>query len=129
MIKLAVAEKIEAYNLPQGVMMHLYRAIAGKKPGILTHVGLNTFVDPRETCGRLNSISHDEYVRLMEIDGKEYLFYKSFPINVACIRGTSADENGNISIEREAISLEFMTLALAAKACGGTVIVQVESES
>jgi len=107
-------------------MMHLYRAIAGKKPGILTHIGLGTFVDPREKCGQLNSISHEEYVRLMEIDGKEYLFYKSFPINVACIRGTSADENGNISIEKEGISLEFMALALAVKACGGTVIVQVE---
>lgn len=126
MIKLAVAEKIEAYNFPQGVMMHLYRAIAGKKPGILSHIGLGTFVDPREKCGKLNSISHEEYVRLMEIDGKEYLFYKSFPINVACIRGTSADENGNISIEKEGISLEFMALALAAKACGGIVIVQVE---
>lgn len=126
MIKLAVAEKIEAYNLPQGVMMHLYRAIAGKKPGILTHVGLGTFVDPRVNCGQLNSISHEEYVKLMEIDGKEYLFYKSFPINVVCIRGTSADENGNVSIEKEGISLEFFALALAAKACGGTVIVQVE---
>ncbi len=126
MIKLAVAEKIEAYNIPQGVMLHLYRAIAGKKPGILTHVGLKTFVDPRETGGRLNSISHDEVVRLMEIDGKEYLFYKSFPINVAVIRGTSADENGNISIEKEGISLEFMALALAAKGSGGKVIVQVE---
>jgi len=126
MIKMAVANKIEAYNLPQGVMMHLYRAIAGKKPGIVTHVGLKTFVDPRETCGRLNSISHDEYVRLMEIDGKEYLFYKSFPIDVAIVRGTSADEKGNISIEKEGISLEFLALALAARGSGGKVIVQVE---
>ena len=126
LIKMAVENRIEAYNIPQGVILHLYRAIAGKKPGILTHVGLKTFVDPRETCGQLNSISHEEYVRLMEIDGKEYLFYKSFPINVAIIRGTSADENGNISIEREAISLEFLALALAAKGCGGKVIVQVE---
>jgi len=126
MIKLAVNNKIEAYNIPQGVILHLYRAIAGKKPGIITHVGLKTFVDPRETGGRLNSISHEEVVRLMEIDGKEYLFYKSFPVNVAVIRGTSADENGNISIEKEAIALEFMTLALAAKGSGGKVIVQVE---
>ncbi|MHC1724592.1 MAG: acyl CoA:acetate/3-ketoacid CoA transferase [Syntrophobacteraceae bacterium] len=125
-IRMAVENKIEAYCLPQGVLAHLFRAIAGKKPGILTHVGLKTFVDPRETCGRLNSISHEEYVRLMEIDGKEYLFYKSYPVNVAIVRGTSADENGNISIEREAISLEFLCLALAAKGCGGKVIVQVE---
>src|SRR5208283_988743 len=126
LIKMAVDNRIEAYNIPQGVILHLYRAIAGKKPGILTHVGLKTFVDPRETCGRLNSISHEEYVRLMEIDGKEYLFYKSFPVNVAIVRGTSADENGNISIESEAISLEFLALALAAKGSGGKVIVQVE---
>lgn len=126
MIKMAVQEKIEAYNFPQGVMLHLFRAIAGRKPGILTHVGLKTFADPRETCGRLNSISHDEYVKLMEIDGKEYLFYKAFPINVAIVRGTSADEKGNISIEKEGISLEFLALALAAKGSGGKVIVQVE---
>lgn len=125
-IRMAVEEKIEAYCIPQGVLAHLFRAIAGKKPGILTHVGLKTFVDPRESCGQLNSISHEEYVRLMEIDGKEYLFYKSYPVDVAIVRGTSADENGNISIEREAISLEFLCLALAAKGCGGKVIVQVE---
>jgi propionate CoA-transferase len=126
MIKLAVANKIEAYNIPQGVILHVWRATAGKKPGIITHVGLKTFVDPRETGGKLNSISHEEYVRLMEIDGKEYLFYKAIPINVAIIRGTTADENGNVSIEREAISLEFSLLALAAKGSGGKVIVQVE---
>ncbi|BAF59952.1 MAG: acyl CoA:acetate/3-ketoacid CoA transferase [Pelotomaculum sp.] len=126
LIRMAVENKIEAYNLPQGVMMHLFRAIAGKKPGIITHVGLRTFVDPRETGGRLNDISHEEYVRLIEIDGKEYLFYKAFPINVAIIRGTTADELGNISIEKEGIALEFLALALAAKASGGKVIVQVE---
>jgi propionate CoA-transferase len=126
MIKMAIQDRIEAYNLPQGVMMHLFRAIAGKKPGILTHVGLGTFVDPREKGGRLNKISHEELVRVMEIDGREYLFYKSFPVNVAVIRGTSADENGNVSIEKEGIALEFLALALAAKGCGGKVIVQVE---
>ncbi len=129
MIKLAVENKIEAYNLPQGVVMHLLRAIAGKKPGIITHVGLKTFVDPRETSGRLNGVSKEEFVRLMEIDGKEYLFYKTFPIDVAIIRGTTADENGNISIEREAIGLEFLALALAARASGGKVIAQVERVS
>lgn len=125
-IKLAVENKIEAYNIPQGTIMHLYHAIASKKPGVVTHVGLKTFVDPRETCGRLNSISKDTYVELMQINGKEYLFYKAFPVNVAIVRGTTADENGNISIEKEAIALEFLTLALAAKGSGGIVIVQVE---
>ncbi|MCE5335613.1 MAG: acyl CoA:acetate/3-ketoacid CoA transferase [Desulfobacteraceae bacterium] len=125
-IKLAVNNKIEAYCIPQGVMAHLYKAIAGKKPGILTHVGLKTFVDPRVEGGKLNSISHEEVVRLMEIDGKEYLFYKSFPVDVAIVRGTTADENGNVSMEKESIALEFMLLALAAKGSGGKVIVQVE---
>lgn len=125
-IRMAVEEKIEAYNIPQGPIMNLFHAIASKKPGVLTHVGLKTFVDPRETCGRLNSISKDTYVELMNIDGKEYLLYKTFPINWAIIRGTTADEFGNISIEKEGIMLEFLALALAAKGSGGKVIVQVE---
>jgi propionate CoA-transferase len=125
-IRLAVTEKIEAYNIPQGPYMNLLHAIASKKPGILTHVGLKTFVDPRETCGRLNSISKETLVELKEIDGKEYLFYKTFPIDWAIIRGTTADELGNISIEREGIMLEFLALALAARGAGGKVIVQVE---
>lgn len=74
MVKMIINNEMEAYNLPQGVMMHLFRAIAGKKPGIVTHVGLRTFADPRETGGRLNDISKDELVKLLEIDGKEYLF-------------------------------------------------------
>ena len=125
-IRMAVTEKIEAYNIPQGPFMNLLQAIGSKKPGILTHVGLKTFVDPRETCGRLNSISKETYVELMEIGGKEYLFYKSFPIDWTIIRGTYADENGNISMEKEGILLEFLALALAAKGSGGKVIVQVE---
>lgn len=125
-IKMAVTEKIEAYNIPQGPYMNLLHAIASKKPGILTHVGLKTFVDPRETCGRLNGISKETYVELMEIGGKEYLFYKTFPINWAIVRGSYADEAGNISIEKEGIMLEFLALALAAKGSGGKVVVQVE---
>jgi propionate CoA-transferase len=126
MVKMIINNEMEAYNLPQGVMMHLYRAIAGKKPGIVTHVGLRTFADPRETGGRLNDISKAELVKLLEIDGKEYLFYKSFPINVALIRGTTADTRGNITIEKEGISLEFLPLAMAARNSGGIVIAQVE---
>ncbi len=126
LVKMIVENKIEAYNIPQGVMMHLYRAIAGKKPGILTHVGLRTFADPRETGCRLNDISKREVVKLLEIDGQEYLFYKAFPINVALIRGTTADTRGNITIEKEGISLEFLPLAMAARNSGGIVIVQVE---
>ncbi|MDT8901993.1 acyl CoA:acetate/3-ketoacid CoA transferase [Anaeroselena agilis] len=126
LVRMIVENKIEAYNIPQGVMMHLFRAIAGRKPGVLTHVGLRTFADPRETGGRLNEISKREVVKLLEVDGEEYLFYKSFPVNVALIRGTSADTRGNISIEKEGIALEFLPLAMAARNSGGIVIAQVE---
>ncbi len=126
MIKMINAEQCEAYAIPQGVMMHLYRAIGGKKPGVITHVGLKTFADPRETGGRLNKRSTGEVVKLIELEGKEYLWYKSFPVDVAMIRGTTADEFGNVSIEKEPIRLEFYVQALAAKNSGGKVIVQVE---
>lgn len=126
MVKLINQEKVEAYAIPQGVMMHLYRAIGGKKPGVFTHVGLKTFADPRETGGRLNNRSKGEVVKLIELEGKEYLWYKSFPVDVAIIRGTTADERGNVSIEKEAIKGEFYVQALAAKNSGGKVIVQVE---
>lgn len=124
--RMILNNKIEAYNLPQGVLMQLLRAIAGGKPGLLTHVGLRTYADPRETGCRLNDISKREVVKLLEIDGEEYLFYKTFPINVALIRGTTADTRGNITIEKEAISLEFLPLAMAAHNSGGVVIAQVE---
>jgi propionate CoA-transferase len=126
MIKLINQEKVEAYAIPQGVMIHLFRAIGGKKPGVITHVGLKTFADPRETGGRLNERSKAEVVKLIELENKEYLWYKSFPVDVAVIRGTTADERGNISCEKEAIRLEFYVLALAAHNSGGKVIVQVE---
>ena len=126
MVKMINAEQCEAYAIPQGVMMHLYRAIGGKKPGVITHVGLKTFVDPRETGGRLNKRSTGEVVKLIELEGKEYLWYKAFPVDVAVIRGTTADEFGNVSIEKEPIRLEFYVQALAAKNSGGKVIVQVE---
>jgi len=126
MPKLINQEKIEAYAFPQGVMMHLFRAIGGKKPGVITHVGLKTFADPREKGGRLNNRSQGEMVKLIELEGKEYLWYKSFPVDVAVIRGTTADERGNVSCEKEAIKLEVYVLALAAHNSGGKVIVQVE---
>lgn len=119
-------EKIEAYNVPMGVISQMFRAMAGKKPGILTKVGLKTFCDPRREGGRLNSISHDEMVKLYEIEGEEYLFYKAFPIDVALIRGTTADCEGNITMEKEAAFLDALSMAQAAKANGGKVIVQVE---
>jgi len=124
--ELAISGKIEAYNFPQGTLAQWFRSIAGRKPGIITKVGINTFVDPRIEGGKLNEQTKEDLVELIHLGCEEWLWYKPFPVDVALLRGTSADEKGNVTIEREAVSLESISIAQAAKSSGGIVIVQVE---
>ncbi|MCD8154961.1 MAG: acyl CoA:acetate/3-ketoacid CoA transferase [Clostridiales bacterium] len=118
--------KIETHCLPQGVIINLWREIAAGRPGLITKVGLGTFVDPRVEGGRMNECAQEEVVKLIELDGEEYLFYPSFKCDVALLRGTIADENGNISFAHESVVNEGFEVATAVKNNGGIVIVQVE---
>jgi propionate CoA-transferase len=126
MQKLALDNKIEAYILPGGVSSQLMRAIGGGLPGHFTHVGLGTVCDPRHGGGKMNTAALEELSEVVQLDGKEYLRYKPFPIHVALIRASAADEDGNISFEHEAANLDAQSLALAARNSGGKVIVQVK---
>ena len=118
-------EKIEAYCFPGGVIQQLLREIGAGRPGLITHSGLGTFVDPRQDGGRCNRRSQQSLVELMHLDGKEVLRYKPFRVNVAIIRGTYADTRGNISSEEEAVDLDIQSIALAAHNSNGIVLAQV----
>ena len=125
-IDMALEDRIEAWTLPQGVLSQMMREIAAGRPGVIAKTGLHTFVDPRQRGGRQSESAREDLVELMKIDGEEWLRFKPFPIDVAILRGTTADEDGNITMEEEAILGEMLSTAQAARCNGGIVIVQVK---
>jgi propionate CoA-transferase len=124
--RLALEGKVEAWNLPLGVVSHLYRDMACRLPGSLSRVGLGTFVDPRLEGGRINSRTKEDLVKVVQVEGEELLFYKAIPIKVAFIRATTSDPEGNLTCERESLTQDTLAIATATKNCGGFVIAQVE---
>jgi acyl CoA:acetate/3-ketoacid CoA transferase len=120
------ANEVEAYNIPSGILFHMHADAAAGRPGVLTKVGMDTFVDPRRTGGRMNDATTEEIVQVVAFDGDEWLYCRAIPIDVAIIRGTTADELGNISMEHEGAYLGAMEQALAARNNGGVVIAQVK---
>lgn len=127
MQELARDNKIEAYVLPGGVTMQLMREVAAGRPGLITHVGLGTFVDPRLDGGRINAAAREDLVKLIEIDGREYLRYLPMPVNAALLKGSFADDDGNISLDQEPANVDIYAMAAAAHNCGGKVIFQVRA--
>lgn len=124
--ELALADKVEAYTLPQGALSLLMREMAAGRAGLLTQTGLHTFVDPRHQGGRQSKCAKEDLVEVATFRGKEYLFYKPFHIDVCFLRGTTADEDGNVTMEQEAIFGEMLSEAQATRRCGGVIVVQVK---
>lgn len=125
MMRLIRDDLVEAYCWPIGATMHWLREVARHSPGYFTKVGLGCYIDPRQQGGKYTPRAQDDLVRVIELDGEEYLYYPTWPLDVGIIRATSADEHGNLSFEDEPLVSSALALALAVKACGGTVIAQV----
>ncbi|MDR2590043.1 MAG: propionate CoA-transferase [Oscillospiraceae bacterium] len=128
-VKMALAGEIEAYNLPLGVLSQTVRAAAAGKDWYASEVGIGIFCDPRVDTYALNDKSKKELVKLKEIEGKEYLLYTTPKPDIAFIRGTTVDPNGNISFEKEYLIVDALAVAQATKRNGGKVIVEVERVS
>ncbi|MCI8659967.1 MAG: acyl CoA:acetate/3-ketoacid CoA transferase [Lachnospiraceae bacterium] len=126
MANLALEEKIEAYNFPQGVLSQMYQAVAAHKPGVITKTGLHTFIDPRLEGGKMNQSAKEDLVQVIELGGEEWLWYPAISFDVGMVRGTTADCHGNITYEEEAAVLDGVSLAQAAHNSGGIVIAQVK---
>ena len=123
------SNEIESYSFSQGTISHMFRANGGGKPGYITKTGLGTFIDPRREGGKMNPRTIEngpDLVELIQLNGEEYLFYKSIPVNFALIRATYADEDGNLTMDDEPIRLETLPVVLTARRYGGKVIAQVK---
>jgi propionate CoA-transferase len=126
LVRLAAEDRIEAYTLPQGVLSQLMRDMAAGRPGLLTKTGLHTFVDPRQQGARQSARTPPDFVEVVQLAGEEWLFFKPVPVNVALLRGTTADEDGNVTMEEEAVLGEMLAMAQATRRAGGVVVVQVK---
>jgi propionate CoA-transferase len=126
LVRLAAENKIEAYTLPQGALSQLMRDMAAGRPGLLTKTGLHTFVDPRQQGARQSPRTPPDFVEVVNLAGEEWLFFKPVPVTVAFLRGTTADEDGNVTMEEEAVLGEMLAMAQATRRAGGIVIVQVK---
>ena len=126
LVRLAAEDKIEAYTLPQGVLSQLMRDMAAGRPGLLTKTGLHTFVDPRQQGARQSPCTPPDLVEVVTLAGEEWLFFKPVPVDIAFLRGTTADEDGNVTMEEEAVLGEMLAMAQATRRAGGIVVVQVK---